>query len=530
MSTDRKVKLDRSGGLEHWAETQPEKVALIQDDPDGSYRELTFKQLYSEVNRVANAILALDLQPDERVAWIGRNSLEVVTLIQGAALAGLGVLPLHHSMRGSEAQELLNFGNVAVLWGEADSVTQLGDVTGHTSVRHVVVFNGEAVDGQRHIDDVLAGVANTPPVAMRQAGGHDWPIMSGFTSGTTGKPKRVLRSPTADTGSIADHFSEILGGESHTFVTSGSIASGGAGGLYSLFLGRGDCSVIAQKFNALDWIRLVETHQVTAAYCAPTNIRQICDLPTDVLEAADLSSVQCVLAGAAKWSYALKEEYRRVFPEDTLWELYGSTELGLNTVMDPTNHWDRPESCGRPVSGLEIELRDDAGTAISEPEERGVLWVRSAYASGFLGYEGDPEATSQAVDGEWRSVGDIAYFDEAGFYYICDRIKDMIISGGINIYPAEIEAVIDQHPDVLENVVIGAPDKKWGERVHAVVVCKEDANPDPNMILEHCRALLSPNKVPRSIDIVDDLPHNVAGKILKRQVRERYWTTEQRSI
>jgi fatty-acyl-CoA synthase/long-chain acyl-CoA synthetase len=159
---------------------------------------------------------------------------------------------------------------------------------------------------------------------------------------------------------------------------------------------------------------------------------------------------------------------------------------------------------------------------VVRPNERGVLYVKSPYLL-FDGYEGDPKATEAARWGDYWTVGDIAYFDEDGFYYICDRAKDMIVSGGINIYPAEVEAVIDSFPGVLECAVFGIPDERWGERVHALLVPREDAVVDPDEVIAYCREHLASYKVPRQAELVSDLPHSLAGKILKRQLRDRYW-------
>jgi acyl-CoA synthetase (AMP-forming)/AMP-acid ligase II len=352
----------------------------------------------------------------------------------------------------------------------------------------------------------------------------------GFTSGTTGKPKRVMRDPSAGREPEGTHLTRVWGPDPHVFITSGSISSGAAGGYFAIALSRGDPIVLQRKFDPEDWLRLVDKYRVSFAYLAPTIARQVCALPDDIKKRYDISSIRGVLAGASKWSYALKLEYRENFPEHTMWEVYGSTELASNTVMEPDEHWGRPESCGRAIDGVEIHLRDESGTIVTRPQKRGVVWVRSEYTSGFLGYDGDPEASKAAVDGEWRSVGDVAYFDEDGFYYICDRVKDMIVSGGVNVYPAEVEAVIDSYPGVHENAVFGIPDDTWGERVHAVVVTKDGSELDTDQIIAYCRSHLASHKVPRSVDFINELPHTVSGKILKREVRNKYWEKVDRLI
>jgi fatty-acyl-CoA synthase/long-chain acyl-CoA synthetase len=263
---------------------------------------------------------------------------------------------------------------------------------------------------------------------------------------------------------------------------------------------------------------------------SPAVCRQICALPDEVKSRYDLSTIRAVYAGAAKWTYAVKLMYRETFPENTLWEIYGSTELASNTVMSPDDHWGRPESCGKPVVGVEIVLRGEDDEIVTTPHQRGVLYVKSDYAAGFLGYENEPEATAAALWGEYRTVGDVAYFDDEGFFYICDRTKDMIVSGGVNLFPQEIEAVIDSHPDVLECAVFGVPDEVWGESVHAVVVVRPGRHLDDVAISSYCRQHLSSEKVPKSVSFMDELPHTLSGKVLKRQLREKFWADSGRLI
>lgn len=528
----RTVAADRTSRSAYWARVQPGKPALVEDQ-DGQVRVMTYQELDELSNRIANALRGRGARPGERVAVMGRNSIELVALILGASKAGCGILALNHRMQRPDAVDLLTFAQARVLFAEAGSASLFGDITRETSLRTFVVFGDDARSGQGRGQGTLQefldgsdGDQPPPPVSASD----DGPMLAGFTSGTTGKPKRVVRDSKAGTSAETTHLTRVWGEDEHVFITSGSILSGAAGGYYSIALTRGDTVILQRKFDPEDWLRLVEKHQVTVAYFAPTNARQICGLPDEVKRRYDISSVRTVFAGAAKWSYALKLAYRETFPENSLWEIYGSTELGSNTVMEPHEHWGKPESCGRPVPGVEIVVLDEAGSRVTKPYERGVVWVNSDFALGFLGYDGDPEATASALHGDYRSVGDIGYFDEDGFLYICDRRKDMVVTGGVNVYPAEVEAVIDSYPEVLECAVFGIPDDIWGERVHAVVVPSDGASPDADEIIAYCRQHLASHKVPRGVDFVDALPHTGSGKVLKREVRGRYWASAGRLI
>jgi acyl-CoA synthetase (AMP-forming)/AMP-acid ligase II len=524
----RAVVPDRTSRCAYWARVQPGKPALVEER-DGQVHMMTYRELEDFSNRIANALRRCGSLPGERVGVMGRNSIELVALIQGAAKAGCGIVALNHRMQRTDAVDLLTFAQARLLFVEADSAPLFGDVVEDSAIRALVVFGDEARSGQVTLHEFLDGVDGTqapPPMG----GSDDGPMLAGFTSGTTGKPKRVMRDSKAGSSAETAHLTRLWGEDEHVFITSGSILSGAAGGYYSIALTRGDTVILQRKFDPEDWLRLAEKHKVTVAYFAPTNARQICGLPDEVRQRYDISSIRTVFAGAAKWSYALKLAYREAFPENSLWEIYGSTELGSNTVMEPHEHWGKPESCGRPVSGVEVILVDEAGGRVAEPYERGVVWVKSDFATGFLGYDGDPAATASAVSGEYRSVGDIGYFDEDGFFYICDRQKDMVVTGGVNVYPAEVEAVIDSYPEVLECAVFGIPDDIWGERVHAVVVQSDGAALEADEIIAYCRQHLASHKVPRGVDFADALPHTGSGKILKREIRDRYWAGAGRII
>jgi acyl-CoA synthetase (AMP-forming)/AMP-acid ligase II len=201
--------------------------------------------------------------------------------------------------------------------------------------------------------------------------------------------------------------------------------------------------------------------------------------------------------------------------------VYGSTELGVNTVMEPDAQLKKPGSCGKPAPGVEIRLIDEAGNDVTKAHQPGELFVRSK--SVFSAYHKAREKYEAERRGEFHTVGDVAYFDEDGFYYICDRKKDMIISGGMNIYPAEIEAVLESHGDVFDVAVIGIPSEEWGESVHAVVVPQADRSLAEETLIAYAREHLAGYKIPRSVSFMDALPRTGSGKILKRVLREPFW-------
>jgi fatty-acyl-CoA synthase/long-chain acyl-CoA synthetase len=285
----------------------------------------------------------------------------------------------------------------------------------------------------------------------------------------------------------------------------------------------GQTIVLQRKFDAEDWLRLVDKYKVSSSFSAPALVRIVCALPEEVKARYDRSSMRIMLANAAPWSFALKQAYLEDFPADSLWEIYGSTELGVDCVLEPKDQLRKPGSCGKPAPGIEIVLFDEDGNEVTGtgPDHPGELYVRSTGV--FNEYYKQRDSYDASSRGDFHTVGDIAYRDDEGYYYICDRKSDMIISAGMNIYPAEIEAALEQHPAIYDVAVFGIPSDEWGESVHATVVLAPGVTLTPDEIKEFGKQHLANYKVPRSVDYVDELPRTGSGKILKRQLRAPFW-------
>lgn len=256
----------------------------------------------------------------------------------------------------------------------------------------------------------------------------------------------------------------------------GPLYHSGPGGFAQIAHTLGNTIVTQHRFDAQDWLRLVETHSVTTTFTAPTPIRMVCSLPADVKERYDRSSMRRCVANAALWTLALKQRYMDDFPAGSLWEVTG-------------------------------------------PHVPGELYVRSASMFDAY-YKADDKYEADRRE-DYHTVGDIGYRDEDGYFYIADRKSDMIISGGMNIYPAEIEAVLDESPDIFEAAVFGVPDEDWGQRVHAVVVAARPGLTAAEVI-DVARSGVAAYKLPRSVSFVDELPKTGSGKVLKRELRNSY--------
>jgi acyl-CoA synthetase (AMP-forming)/AMP-acid ligase II len=348
-----------------------------------------------------------------------------------------------------------------------------------------------------------------------------------YTSGTTGKPKGALRTTTDRTLVFALLAELNLLHENSVHLTTGPMYHSGPLAFASLSHTLGAPIVVLRKFDPARWIALVKEHRVTNTFSAPTQLKRIVSQPDDELAKADMSSMICLIANAAPVPYALKQEVIEKLGDGFLYEVYGSTELGVDTVLKPEDQLRKPGSCGKPYGGVQIRIVKDDGTAAA-PGEAGELFINSTLA--MDGYHRTEQQLTELDDNTWKSVGDVAYVDEEGYVYICDRIKDMIISGGVNIYPAEIEAVLYAHPAILDVAVFGIPDEEWGERVHAIVQLK----PGVTLEVDELRIFVEPRlagyKRPRAFEVRDSLPRTDSGKLLKRVLRDEYWAGQGRAL
>jgi acyl-CoA synthetase (AMP-forming)/AMP-acid ligase II len=306
------------------------------------------------------------------------------------------------------------------------------------------------------------------------------------------------------------------------YLTTGPLYHSGPGGFAQVVHALGNTVIVQRRFDPEDWLRLVDTYQVTTTFSAPTPIRMVCSLPGEIKARYRRSSIKRFIANAAPWSFTLKQMYLADFPADSLWEVYGSTELSVDTVLAPEDQLRKPGSCGLPAPEMEIKLFDVAGVEVTEPGVPGELYVRSVAL--FDAYYKADDKYEEDRRGDFHTVGDIAYRDEEGYYYICDRKKDMIISGGMNIYPAEVEAALEQHPGIFDVAVFGIPSKEWGEAVHAVVVpAAGNDSLAQHDIIDFAREHMAGYKIPRSVSFTAELPRTGSGKILKRELRAPYW-------
>jgi acyl-CoA synthetase (AMP-forming)/AMP-acid ligase II len=506
--------------LSAYAAAQPDKLAVVDDKGGTNIVSWTYAQLEAESNRLANALASLGAGPGRKVIWCGPNSPQIVAVIAATRKVGAVAVPLNYRLTPSEARHIIGHSDASIAYVDAEYAPLLVLPDGERdTLAHVIVFGGTAPPGTLG-DDFVASASAEPPASAEQDLGGATMI---YTSGTTGKPKGAVRHRGGDETSTLALLTLIGYTPEDVYLTSGPLYHSGPGAFMGAALAYGQTVVLQRKFDAEDWLRLVQAYGVTSTFSAPATIRLVCALPDDVKARYDRTSMKRMLANAAPWSFALKQRYLADFPADSLFEIYGSTELGVNCVLQPPDQLRKPGSCGQPAPGVEIRLLDSAGAEVTGtgPDHPGELYVRSPQV--FADYYKQRDSYEEARHGDFHTVGDIAYRDDEGFIYICDRRTDMIISGGMNIYPAEIEAALEQHPGIFDVAVFGIPSEEWGELVHATVVLAPGAALSEAEVMAYAREHLAGYKSPRSVAFAEELPRTGSGKILKRQLRAPYW-------
>src|SRR5215469_2059264 len=429
--------------LTAYAESQPDKLAVVDDKGEGDIVRWTYAEFEAAANRLGNALLSLGASPGQKVIWCGPNSLSVVAIINAARKIGVVAVPLNYRLTAEEARYVIGHSDAEIAYVDAEYAHLFGGLVGQLDkLRHVIVFGGPAPAGMLSSEELTAGASTGPPDVGDAIGAGGTMI---YTSGTTGKPKGAVRFATDMETGLA--LVTLLGYRpDDIYITSGPLYHSGPGAFMGIGILFGQTIVVQRKFDAEDWLRLVEAYKASSTFSAPALVRMICALPPEVKAKYDRSTMRVMIANAAPWSFALKQQYVADFPPESLFEVYGSTELGVDTVLLPQDQMRKPGSCGQPAPGIEIMLFDDLDNpvTVTGPNNAGEVFIRSgsvfdAYYKNEAGYDANTR-------GDYHTVGDVAYWDDEGYLYICDRKSDMIISGGMNIYPAEIEAALERHP------------------------------------------------------------------------------------
>ena len=352
--------------LTTYAQVQPDKPAVIDDKPDGTVVVWTYAELEARSNRVANLLLSLGAGPGRKVLWCGPNSPEVVAVMSASRKIGAVAVPLNYRLTPEEALYVINHSDAEVAYVDYEHAPMFAALRDQLEkVRHIIAVGGpvpEPPDGMLTDADIAAAPADPPEVG--DAVGTGGTMI--YTSGTTGKPKGAVRSGAPDPEQIGALLNLFGYRPDDIYITSGPLYHSGPSAFMGAGMLFGQTIVVQRKFDAEDWLRLVDKYKVSSTFSAPALVRMICALPKEIKDRYDRSAMRVMLANAAPWSYALKQQYIADFPAESLFEIYGSTELGVDTVLLPADQLRKPGSCGQPAPGIEIVLFDGEGNEVAK--------------------------------------------------------------------------------------------------------------------------------------------------------------------
>jgi len=507
------------------ATSRPDAIATIFRDRTSTYADL---DRYS--NQVANGLIAMGVKPGERVALLTKNCDQFMEIYYGCAKAGAVLVPVNFRLAGPEIAYIVNDAGAQVfLVGEGYADLAAEQMADMPKVREVISLEGEGGypayfgwrDGQ---DEADPAVAVDPESTASQL----------YSSGTTGHPKGVELSHQSGLNLwplLADPDESAYGRWSDKDVNLVCMPLYHVGGLNNALAGIyvGAQTVILADAIPADILRTIPEHRVTKTFLVPALILFLVQTPG--VRDVDFSSMDEIWYGAAPIPVELLKQAIKIMGP-VFGQAYGMTESNGGGVYMPKEDHDlskpdRLASCGKPAPGYDVKVVDEDGKELP-PREVGEIILRSNTL--MSGYWNLPGATAKTLKDGWLWSGDAGFFDEEGFLYIHDRVKDMIISGGENIYPAEIESALYGHPAIADVAVIGVPDERWGEAVKAIIVKAKDADISEGEVINFARERIAHYKCPKSVDFIAELPRNATGKILKRELRKPYWEGKDRGV
>lgn len=510
--------------LEYYARNTPDAPCMTQENVTHTYDDLQRRS-----TQFASALLGSGVRKGDRVAILGENSVEHVLLMVAASRIGAIAVPLNYRLAPAELAFIITDAAVRVLLVLDDLAETLAGL--RTRISADITLVTQSLPDTHHLDDYIATGAVELP--QQDVDRHD-PVIQLYTSGTTGNPKGVVSShDNLITLQIMNSLAMPLRPDPGTagIICAPMFHIGGAGSVV-MGLFAGQHTILHKTFDPIALLDDIERYPVTGVFMVPAMIMFV--LQTPGIEKRDFSDLKQIYYGASPISETVLREAIEVFKCDFL-QMYGMTETtGTVVNLSPEDHRKaldgRPEllrSCGRPSVGGAAKVVDTEGNTLP-PGEVGEIWLKSD--TNMLRYHNLPEATAENLTDGWVHTGDAGYMDEEGYLYLKDRIKDMVVSGGENIYPVEVENVIAQHSAVADVAVIGVPDDKFGEALLAFIVTKPDCTLTTEELIEFCRERIAGYKIPRQMQLIDELPRNPSGKVLKKVLREPYWEGVSRAI
>jgi long-chain acyl-CoA synthetase len=482
-------------------------------------RELTFADVDERSNRLAQALMERGIGRGDRVAYLDRTAPEVVELLFAVSKIGAVIVPMNWRLAPPELGAVLSdSGAPLLIAGETfgELARGLARATGGST--------GLVVVGDHGADGYEAWLSGHQPIDPGDRGESGDVVVQMYTSGTTGIPKGVLTTHSNLAAAAETSPRWEFDSASVSLTPLPMFHIGGVGWAF-VGLWNGAPTVLVRDFDPGAVLDTLERRAVTNAVFVPTMLQMLCAVPGAADR--DFSALRSIAYGASPITTSVLKAALRTF-RCPLFGIYGLTETtGAITQLDPADHEpDGPRehllrSAGKPYPWVDLRIVDPVSGSVLRPREVGEVWLRAPNVT--AGYFGRPQETAAALTSDgWLRTGDGGYVDEDGYLFLTDRIKDMIVSGGENVYPVEVEEVLSQHPDVRELAVIGFPDERWGETVTALIVRRDGSAVASEELVAFARERLAGYKLPRSIEFVECLPRTPTGKVLKRELRMRY--------
>ncbi len=493
-------------------------------------RRTTWGEAIAEVNRIANALIAAGLGPGDRAAFLAKNSIEGVLFFYGAAKAGVVPVPLNYRLAPPEWSYIVGDSEARLLVARGELAEQIDAVRGELpKVERWIALDAARpgwIPWRTWLDE-------QPAIPPARHVPDDADLYQMYTSGTTGRPKGAVLTHRAVTSHLAQFNTALPLGRGDRYLIVAPLYHAAAAIAAFWTIQQGGTLFIHEDFHPVAAVRALAEERINGATLVPSMIQACLVLVPDVAQRR-YDALRFIVYGASPIAEQTLRRALEVFG-CAFAQGYGMTETtAALTFLLPDDHVralrERPGlllSAGRPLPGTEIRVVDENDEPVP-PGAIGQILGRGPQL--MRGYWNLPEATKEALRGDWMHTGDAGTLDEQGYLYIQDRVKDMIVSGGENIYPREVEEVLFQHAALADAAVIGVPDEKFGEAVKAIVVLRQGASASAEEIMEFCRGRLGGYKRPRSVDFVEVLPRNPSGKVLKRELREPYWKGHTRRV
>ncbi len=501
----------------------PDKDAIVFED-----KRYTFSQLSERVNRLANGLLKLGVSKGDRVSFLQVNCNQCVENYFAVAKTGAIYMPLNFRAKEKELGYMLNTAEAETLIAGERYIPLIKSIRPELKTLKNFISIENKHDDMLYYEDIIS---SSPDDEVVVDIGEDDTTMLMYTAGTTGFPKGVMLSHNSFSAYVLENVTpaDPTSDESNILTVPLYHVAGIQAMMAAIYGGR--TLVMERQFEPEEWMTLVEKEKVNRAMMVPTMLKQLLDHPD--FKKHDLSSLRVITYGAAPMPLPVIRKALEEFPGVSFINAFGQTETASTiTALGPEDHvltgteeekekkLKRLASIGKPMADVEMKVVDEEGNTLPQGEVGEILARGPRVMSG---YWKDEEKTAKTIDKDgWVHTGDVGYVDEDGYYFLSGRSSDMIIRAGENISPEELENVIRDHPKVGDVAVIGVPDETWGEEPRAVVIPKKGEKPTEEEIMEYCRQNLASFKRPRSVVFVDELPRNPMGKLIKKDIREKY--------